>query len=82
MSEPTIAKKGPYVVELEAGSHWFCTCGKSATQPFCDGAHKDSGFGPMEVKIAEKKKYAMCGCKHSRGLPFCDATHAKFLNRD
>lgn len=76
MSEPVIAKKGPCVVELEAGkSYWWCTCGKSATQPFCDGAHKGTDFIPEEVKVEDGRKYGLCGCKHSKNGAFCDGSH-------
>lgn len=75
MSEPVVAKKGPYLVELEPGDYWFCTCGKSANQPFCDGAHKGSGFAPQKFTVEEKRKRGLCGCKHSGDLPFCDGKH-------
>lgn len=76
MSEPVVAGKRPCVVELEPGnSYWWCTCGRSAQQPFCDGSHAGTGFEPMEFTVDEKKKYGLCACKHSKNGPFCDATH-------
>ena len=77
MSEPTptIAQKSPYIVELEAGDHWFCSCGNSQSQPFCDGRHKGSGLSPMKFTLEEKQKVALCGCKHSKNLPYCDGSH-------
>lgn len=76
MSEVVIAKKGPFPVELEAGkAYWWCTCGKSATQPFCDGAHKGTDFTPMKVEVDETRKYGLCGCKHSKNGAFCDGGH-------
>ncbi len=76
--EPTIAKKGPYAVELEAGKdYYWCACGKSASQPFCDGSHKGTEFAPMAFKAAEAKTTYLCGCKHSKNAPYCDGTHAK-----
>ncbi len=78
MSEkPTIAARTPVVLELEPGTYWWCRCGKSANQPFCDGAHAGSGFEPMEVEISEKKRYAMCACKYTENSPMCDGTHAR-----
>lgn len=75
-SNPVIAKKGPYVVELEAGKNYFwCTCGRSEKQPFCDGAHKDTEFTPLKFTAEETKKYGVCGCKHTKGGPFCDGEH-------
>ncbi len=77
MSEPTIAQKGPYTLELEPGEYWFCACGKSASQPFCDGSHKDTDFGPLQFKQEQQGTVYLCGCKHSQGLPFCDGSHQK-----
>lgn len=77
MEKPKIAKKGPYVLELEPGTYHWCSCGKSKNQPFCDGSHKGSNFKPIEFKIEKKQKVALCGCKHSKKPPFCDGTHAK-----
>jgi CDGSH-type Zn-finger protein len=76
MSEPVIAKKGPYPTKLEAGkSYWWCACGKSKSQPFCDGSHKDTGFTPVEFSVEESKVYGLCGCKHTGRPVFCDGTH-------
>ena len=76
--KPTIAKKGPYAVDVEAGKnyHW-CACGRSQNQPFCDGSHKETGFTPVAFAPAETRKAFLCGCKHSNNKPFCDGTHAK-----
>lgn len=74
--QPSIAQKAPYAVDVEAGkSYWWCTCGKSATQPFCDGSHKDSSFTPVEFKATESKTAYFCGCKHSAHAPLCDGGH-------
>jgi CDGSH-type Zn-finger protein len=75
--EPRVAQKGPYVLELKAGTYWWCACGRSTHQPFCDGSHKGSGFEPVKVELAEPAKVALCGCKHSGARPFCDGTHRK-----
>jgi len=77
MSEPVIAQKGPYVQKMEPGTYWWCACGKSATQPFCSGAHKGSEFTPVKAEIKESKQVAWCGCKRSNTKPFCDGSHAK-----
>ena len=76
MAEPTIAQKAPYKVALEEGkTYYWCTCGKSQKQPFCDGSHKGSEFTPREYKATETKKAWFCGCKHSATAPLCDGSH-------
>jgi CDGSH-type Zn-finger protein len=77
MSEPTIAQKAPFEQELDAGTYWWCACGKSQNQPFCDGSHKGTDFEPVKFELAEKTKVWLCGCKHSSDRPFCDGSHKK-----
>ncbi len=75
MADPKVADKKPIIMEAEAGTYWWCACGESKNQPFCDGSHKGTEFSPMEVKIEEKKKVAWCACKQSKNKPFCDGSH-------
>jgi CDGSH-type Zn-finger protein len=75
MSEPVIAQKYPYALELEPGQYWWCACGCSANQPFCDGSHKGTEFTPVVFAVEEVKKVWLCGCKHTKNQPFCDGTH-------
>lgn len=75
MPEPKIADKRPAVLELAAGTYWYCTCGGSANQPFCDGAHKGSEFRPQKLEFAEPCKIAFCQCKRSVDQPRCDGSH-------
>ena len=78
MADPAIPFKKPAVLELEPGTYWWCACGLSKNQPFCDSSHKVKGeFKPIEVVITEKKRVALCQCKHSGNKPFCDGTHKK-----
>jgi len=76
MSNPQIAAKEPAVLELEPGAYYWCACGRSKNQPFCDGSHADTGCEPLEFEISEKRKAALCQCKHTKTPPFCDGTHA------
>jgi CDGSH-type Zn-finger protein len=74
--QPVIAQKAPYAVAVEAGkSYWWCACGKSANQPFCDGSHKGSEFVPTEHKAKETGTVYFCGCKHSANGALCDGSH-------
>jgi len=76
MPEATIAQKSPYPVEVEAGkSYYWCACGLSAGQPFCDGSHKGSGFTPVKFEATETKTVYFCGCKHSANPVLCDGSH-------
>ncbi len=76
MPKPEIAQKAPYAVEVQAGeSYWWCACGQSKTQPFCDGSHKGSEFSPVGYKASENITVYFCGCKHSKNGVFCDGSH-------
>jgi len=73
---PEIPQKAPYKVELEAGKTYFwCACGKSQSQPFCDGSHKGGSFVPLKFTAEDSKTAFLCGCKHSANAPFCDGSH-------
>ncbi len=78
MTDPVIAQKSPIPVDVEAGKTYFwCACGKSAKQPFCDGSHGGTSFAPMEWKAGETKRVFFCACKHTDGQPLCDGSHNK-----
>ena len=76
MTTPRIAQKSPYEVQLEEGkTYYWCACGESKNQPFCDGSHKGTGFSPVEFKAEEAGTIPFCGCKNSGNKPRCDGTH-------
>jgi CDGSH-type Zn-finger protein len=78
MSAPEIAQKSPFKVAVEAGKTYFwCACGRSQKQPFCDGSHQGSGFTPVKFQAEAAKSVFFCGCKHSAKSPLCDGTHNK-----
>lgn len=78
MSEPLSPQKAPYPVEVEAGkTYYWCACGRSKNQPFCDGSHKGSGFEPVAFTADKSDTVYLCGCKKSGNKPFCDGTHNK-----
>ena len=77
MSEAVIAQKSPYPVDVEEGkSYYWCSCGQSTKQPFCDGSHKGTTFNPVAFKATETKKMYFCGCKATSNQPFCDGSHS------
>ena len=77
MSGAIPAQKSPYAVAVEAGkSYYWCACGRSATQPFCDGSHKGTGLAPTPFKADASKTVYFCGCKASAKAPMCDGSHS------
>jgi len=77
MNEPIMFQKFPQVQKVDAGTYWWCACGRSKGQPYCDGSHKGTGLGPIKIEIKEAKTVAWCGCKRSAAAPFCDGTHSR-----
>ncbi|MGI8603541.1 MAG: CDGSH iron-sulfur domain-containing protein [Verrucomicrobiales bacterium] len=60
---------------LPAGDYWWCGCGRSKAQPFCDGSHKGTGLAPHKFTMSEEKTVALCNCKQTKNRPFCDGSH-------
>jgi CDGSH-type Zn-finger protein len=76
MSKPHIGGWEPILVDVEAGnSYWWCACGLSKSQPFCDGSHKVTAFTPVEYKAEKSGKVFFCTCKRSARRPLCDGSH-------
>lgn len=78
MTTPIRAADAPFPVELEAGQRIFwCVCGRSENQPFCDGSHKGTGISPVRYTPEANQKAFLCGCKQTQNPPFCDGSHNK-----
>lgn len=75
MSEPDMPQKAPYAVDLEPGTYYWCSCGKSSNQPFCDGSHVGTDFSPLAFTVSEAGTQYLCGCKRTANPPYCDGTH-------
>jgi len=71
-----VAQKSPFGVSVTAGKdYWWCACGRSKKQPFCDGSHKETGHEPVRYTAKETATVWFCGCKSTKSVPLCDGTH-------
>ncbi len=78
MTEALIAQKGPFAAEVTAGeTYYWCACGRSENQPFCDGSHSVTSLTPVAHEAARTSTVYFCGCKRSGTKPMCDGTHGK-----
>ncbi|HLY05702.1 MAG TPA: CDGSH iron-sulfur domain-containing protein [Rhizomicrobium sp.] len=76
VEKPRIARPKGFYFEVKAGQRYFwCACGRSANQPFCDGSHAGTGFSPVLFEATRDEDVIFCGCKHTGTRPFCDGTH-------
>lgn len=77
-AQPDVPQKAPYAVEVEAGkAYWWCACGRSRNQPFCDGSHAGTPFNPVKFEPVQSGKVWFCGCKRSANPPLCDGSHKR-----
>lgn len=75
MEKPVCAQNSPIKVDLEAGQYWWCSCGLSKKQPFCDGSHKGTSFAPQMIKLEQPQTLWLCACKKTSKAPNCDGSH-------
>ena len=75
MSDPEIAGKKPALVNLQPGTYWWCSCGRSKNQPWCDGSHKGTEHTPVKIEVTEPQRLALCLCKRTGNKPHCDGSH-------
>jgi CDGSH-type Zn-finger protein len=75
MAKPVVVSSRPVVLELEPGDYWWCGCGRSRSQPFCDGSHKGTGIGPTRLSLDRPRRVALCQCKATADAPLCDGSH-------
>jgi CDGSH-type Zn-finger protein len=73
---PIITQRAPFKVDVKAKEKYFwCSCGLSKNQPFCDGGHKGSGFKPIVFEVSESKTIYFCGCRQTKNGVLCDGSH-------
>jgi CDGSH-type Zn-finger protein len=83
MNKPIVANNKPIPVELKAGEkYFFCTCGGSSNQPFCDGSHGGTGFSPKVYIPESDGKAFLCQCKQTANAPHCDGSHSGIPDED
>ena len=75
MDKPVCAQNSPIKVDLEPGQYWWCSCGLSKQQPFCDGSHKGTAFTPEMFKVETAQTMWLCACKQTKRKPLCDGAH-------
>lgn len=76
MEKPVISQKSPIPVEVKKGqTYYWCSCGRSSNQPFCDGSHKGSSFQPLAFTAEKDETVYLCACKQTKTAPYCDGTH-------
>lgn len=75
MEKPIVADTIFAAVDLQPGTYWWCQCGRSKDQPFCDGSHSCTSFQPVEFTVTAPKRLKLCLCKATKTPPYCDSSH-------
>jgi CDGSH-type Zn-finger protein len=76
MDKPVVAQKSPIPADIKKGeTYYWCSCGKSSNQPFCNGAHQDTSFEPLAFTAEKDEEVYLCACKHTKNAPYCDGSH-------
>ncbi len=82
MATPKVAARQPIQIDLEAGEHYWCACGHSNSQPFCDGSHRGTGIEPLAFTVEEAQESYLCLCKQTKNPPYCDGSHNQLAADD
>jgi CDGSH-type Zn-finger protein len=80
MGKPKVAGRSPVILTLDPGAYFWCACGLSKDQPYCDGSHQGTEFQPVKLEVAEQKQVALCLCKQTQNPPYCDGSHTKITD--
>lgn len=76
MEKPVTSQKAPIPLEVKQGqTYYWCACGRSSKQPFCDGSHKGTSFQPLAFTAEKDQPVYLCACKQTKQPPYCDGTH-------
>lgn len=74
--KPVVKQYAPIQVNLKKGeTYYYCTCGRTSNEPFCDGSHEGTQFKPMAFKAEKDESTYLWACKQTNNPPYCDGSH-------